>query len=85
MATLDYNKYDVIGIVNRMGASQNAQIIGIGLSDRETGVFIPVQADDRNTVFPTRGCVFAFDFLKHHQIGKASVSAFVLSQITIRI
>lgn len=66
MATLDYNKYDVIGIVNRMGASQNAQIIGIGLSDRETGVFIPVQADDRNTVFPTRGCVFAFDFLKHH-------------------
>ena len=24
MATLDYNKYDVIGIVNRMGASQNA-------------------------------------------------------------
>ena len=66
MATLDYNKYDVIGIVNRMGASQNAQIIGAGLSDRETGVFIPVQAEDRNAVFPTRGCVFAFDFLKHH-------------------
>lgn len=66
MATLDYNKYDVIGIVNRMGASQNVQIIGVGLSDRETGVFIPVQAADRNTVFPTRGYVFAFDFLKHH-------------------
>lgn len=66
MATLDYNKYDVIGIVNRMGASQNAQIIGIGLADSETGVFVPVQADDRNKVFPTRGCVFAFDFLKHH-------------------
>lgn len=66
MITLDYNRYDVVGIVNRMGASQNAQIIGVGLSDRETGVFIPVQASDRNSIFPTRGCVFAFDFLKYH-------------------
>lgn len=66
MITLDYNKYDVIGIVTRMGVSPNAQIIGIGLSDRETGEFIPVPSSDRDKVFPTRGCVFAYEFLKHN-------------------
>lgn len=66
MVTLDHNKYDVVGIVTQMGLSQNAQIMGIGLSDRETGAFIPVPPIDRNSVFPTRGNVFAFDFLKHH-------------------
>lgn len=66
MITLDYNRYDVIGIVNRIGTSQNAQIIGLGLSDRETGEFIPVQAADRNSIYPPRGSVFAYNFLKHH-------------------
>lgn len=75
MITLDYNKYDVIGIVNRMGASQNAQIIGVGLSDCETGVFIPVHTADRNSIFSPRGCVFAFDFLKYHpELEKKCVS-----------
>lgn len=49
-----------------MGLTQNARIIGIGLSDRETGEYIPVPVGDRNKVFPTRGSVFAFDFLKHN-------------------
>lgn len=66
MITFDHNRYDVIGIVTKLGASQNAQIIGMGLSDRETGVFIPIQSIDRNKTFPTRGCVFAFDYLKHN-------------------
>ncbi|MCM1302128.1 MAG: hypothetical protein NC250_08430 [Alistipes senegalensis] len=68
MDTLDYNRYDVVGIVTKMGATQNAQIIGVGLSDRETGAFIPVQSVDRNKIFPTRGCVFAFEFLKYHPL-----------------
>lgn len=66
MVTLDHDKYDVVGIVTRMGLTQNAQIVGIGLSDRETGEYIPVPLGDRNKVFPTRGSVFAFDFLKHN-------------------
>lgn len=68
MVTFDHNRYDVVGIVTKMGASQNAQIVGIGLSDRETGAFIPVQSVDRNKIFPTRGCVFAFEFLKHNPL-----------------
>lgn len=68
MVTLDYNRYDVVGIVTKMGATQNAQIIGIGLSDRETGAFIPVQSVDRNKMFPTRGGVFAFEFLKYNPL-----------------
>lgn len=68
MNTLDYNRYDVVGIVTKMGATQNAQIIGVGLSDRETGAFIPVQSVDRNKIFPTRGCVFAFEFLKYNPL-----------------
>ena len=66
MVTLDHTRYDVVGIVTQMGLSQNAQIKGIGLSDRETGEFIPVLPVDRNRVFPTRGNVFAYDFLKHN-------------------
>ena len=66
MVTLDHTRYDVVGIVTQMGLSQNAQIKGIGLSDRETGDFIPVLSVDRNRVFPTRGNVFAYDFLKHN-------------------
>lgn len=66
MVTLDHTRYDVVGIVTQMGLSQNAQIMGIGLSDRETGEFIPVLPVDRNKVFPTRGNVFAYDFLKHN-------------------
>ena len=66
MVTLDYTRYDVVGIVTQMGLSYNAQIIGIGLSDRETGEFIPVLPVDRNKVFPTRGNIFAYDFLKHN-------------------
>ncbi|WP_283118443.1 hypothetical protein [Alistipes finegoldii] len=68
MDTLDYNRYDVVGIVTKMGATQNAQIIGVGLSDRETGAFIPIQSVDRNKMFPTRGCVFAFEFLKYNPL-----------------
>ena len=66
MVTLDHTRHDVVGIVTQIGLSQNAQIKGIGLSDRETGEFIPVLPVDRNRVFPTRGNVFAYDFLKHN-------------------
>lgn len=67
MVTLDHTRYNVVGIVTKIGLSQNAQIIGIGLLNRETDEFIPVLPDDRNKVFPTRGSIFAFDFLKHYQ------------------
>lgn len=66
MNKLDYDKYDVVGIVTKMGTTQNAQINCIGLSDRQTGLFIPVQSFDRNKIFPTRGCVFAYDYLKYN-------------------
>lgn len=79
MNKLDYDKYDVVGIVTKMGTTQNAQINCIGLSDRQTGLFIPVQSFDRNKIFPTRGCVFAYDYLKYNPVGKMNVCAFQLN------
>ena len=84
MVTLDHTRYDVVGIVTQMGLSQNAQIKGIGLSDRETGEFIPVLPVDRNRVFPTRGNVFAYDFLNTTLVGRMNAYVCASSQTTTR-
>ena len=64
MINFDHEKHDVVGIAQKTGLNNNAHISVIGIYDREAGRFIRIDHADRQRLFPSRGCVFAYDFFK---------------------
>lgn len=64
MINFDHEKHDVVGIAQKTGLNNNAHISVIGIYDREAGKFIRIDHADRQRLFPSRGCVFAYDFFK---------------------
>ena len=64
MINFDHEKHDVVGIAQKTGLNNNAHISVIGIYDREAGRFIRIDQVDRQRLFPSRGCVFAYDFFK---------------------
>lgn len=71
MITFDPNNYDAVGIVQEQNInSNNALIQVIGIVERANGQFFTILPEDRRKVFPSRGCVFAYDFFKHHYTWK---------------
>ena len=64
MINFDHEKHDVVGIAQKTGLNNNAHISVIGIYDREAGRFIRIDHADRQRMFPSRGCVFAYDFFK---------------------
>lgn len=62
MINFDHEKYDVVGIAQKTSLNNHANIRVIGISERETGRFTFIEDEERQKLFPSRGCVFAYNF-----------------------
>ncbi len=67
MATFDFGQYDVVGFVQKPGFNKNYSTITVmGIVDRSNNAFTPLSASDRRALFPTKGCIFAYNMYSKH-------------------
>lgn len=67
MSNFDFEKYDVIGFVQKPGLNKNHSTISVmGIVDRNSNIYIPLSTSDKLTLFPTKGCVFAYSMYTKH-------------------
>ena len=67
MATFDFEKYDVIGFVQKPGFNKDYSTITVmGIIDSSDNAFTPLPASERQTLFPTKGCIFAYNMYSKH-------------------
>lgn len=67
MDTFDFEKYDVIGFVQKPGLNKGHSTITVmGIVDRISNIYIPLSNSERLALFPTKGCVFAYGMYTKH-------------------
>ncbi len=68
MDTFDFEKYDVIGFVQKpVGFNKDHSTITVmGIVDRSSNIYIPLTDSEKLALFPTKGCIFAYGMFTKH-------------------
>ncbi len=67
MDIFDFEKYDVIGFVQKPGFNKDhSTIIVMGIVDRISNIYIHLSNSDKLALFPTKGCIFAYGMYTKH-------------------
>lgn len=67
MDTFDFEKYDVIGFVQKPGVNKDHSTITVmGIIDKSSDLYIPLKHSEKLALFPTKGCIFAYGMFTKH-------------------
>ncbi len=67
MDTFDFEKYDVIGFVQKPGVNKDHSTITVmGIIDKSSDLYIPLKYSEKLALFPTKGCIFAYGMFTKH-------------------